>query len=56
MDPGSAHSRALLDREGMRREAHFAESLWFKGAWADDVIYGMLRREYVGDREYIAFC
>ena len=22
------------------------ESLWFKGAWADDVIYAMLYREF----------
>jgi hypothetical protein len=34
----------------MRREAHFAESLWFKGAAVDDVICAVLRREYVGAR------
>jgi hypothetical protein len=34
----------------MRREAHFVESLRFKGAWADDAIYGMLRREHVGSQ------
>lgn len=39
--------KAVLD---MRREAHFVESLWFKGAWADDVIYAMLRTEHVGNR------
>ena len=36
VDPGNAPSLALLERVGMRREAHFVESLWFKGAWADD--------------------
>jgi RimJ/RimL family protein N-acetyltransferase len=34
----------------MRPEAHFVESLWVKGAWADDVIFAVLRREYLGDR------
>ena len=50
VDPGNAPSLALLERVGMRREAHFVENLLFKGAWADDVIYAMLRREYVGDQ------
>jgi hypothetical protein len=34
----------------MRREAHFVESLWFKGAWADDLIYAVLRRENLGEQ------
>ena len=40
----------LLERAGMRREAHFVERLWFKGAWADDVICAVLRGEYLRDR------
>ncbi len=47
VDPRNKPSLALLKRVGMRREAHFIESLWFKGAWADDVIFAILRREYV---------
>jgi RimJ/RimL family protein N-acetyltransferase len=47
VDPGNAASLALLERVGMRREAHLVEGLWFKGAWADDVIFAMLEREYV---------
>lgn len=39
-------SLAMLERVGMRREAHFVESLWFKGAWADDVVCAMLAREW----------
>jgi len=46
VDPRNSASIALLERVGMRLEAHFVESLWFKGDWADDVIYAMLRREY----------
>ncbi len=30
----------------MRREAHLLESLWFKGDWADDLVYAILRREW----------
>jgi RimJ/RimL family protein N-acetyltransferase len=48
LDPGNAPSIALLERAGMRREAHAVESLWFQGAWAKDVIYTILRREYEG--------
>ena len=51
VDPRNASSLALLERVGMRREAHFVESLWFKGAWADDVIYAMLRREYSAEKK-----
>jgi len=46
VDPRNTPSLALMERVGMRREAHFVESLWFKGAWVDDIIYAMLRREY----------
>ncbi len=47
VDPGNTASLALLRRVGMRKEAHFVESLRFKGAWADDVIYAMLKREWL---------
>ena len=47
VDPRNTKSLALLERVGMRREAHFRESYRFKGAWADDVVYAMLRREYM---------
>jgi RimJ/RimL family protein N-acetyltransferase len=47
VDPRNHASIALLERMGMRKEAHFRESLWFKGAWADDVIYAVLQREWL---------
>lgn len=50
MDPGNAPLIAPLERIGMRRKAHFVEGLWFKGAWADEVIYAVLRREYMKDQ------
>ncbi|MEZ4388056.1 MAG: GNAT family protein [Candidatus Krumholzibacteriia bacterium] len=48
VDPRNAPSIALLERVGMRREAHFRESLWFKGEWVDDVIFGVLKSEWRG--------
>ena len=48
VDPRNAPSLALLKRVGMRQEAHFRESLWFKGAWVDDVVFGILASEWVG--------
>ena len=41
-----AASLALLRRAGMRQEAHFMESYWSKGEWADDVVFGILEREW----------
>jgi len=46
VDPGNEASIRLLERLGMRREAHFVESLWFKGRWSDDIVYGLLAREW----------
>lgn len=46
VDPRNHASMQLMDRMGFRKEAHFRESLWFKGAWADDVIFAMLDREW----------
>ena len=46
VDPANLPSIRLMERAGMRREAHFRNSLWFKGAWADDVIYAMLDEEW----------
>jgi RimJ/RimL family protein N-acetyltransferase len=45
-DPRNDASIALMTRVGMRKEAHFRESLWFKGAWADDLIYAILDWEW----------
>jgi RimJ/RimL family protein N-acetyltransferase len=45
-DPRNAKSMALLARMGMRREAHFVRSLWFKGEWADDVVFAILDTEF----------
>lgn len=36
----------LLERLGFRREAHFRQHLWFKGAWCDEFVYAMLGEEW----------
>ena len=46
VDPGNLASIKLLERLGMRKEAHHRESLWFKGRWADDLVYALLAREW----------
>ena len=47
-DPRNVPSTKLMKRLGMRQEAHHVEDLWFKGAWADDVIFAVLAREWRG--------
>lgn len=42
----NARSVALLERVGMRREAHHVESSRLDGVWADDYVYAVLRHEW----------
>ena len=39
-------SSRLLERIGMRREAHFVENIWFKGKWGSEYAYGLLQHEW----------
>ena len=45
-DARNAPSSRLLERLGMRREAHFVENLWFKGELGSELLYAMLKREW----------
>jgi RimJ/RimL family protein N-acetyltransferase len=45
-DPRNHASWGLMESLGMRREAHHMQSLWFKGNWADEYIYAILREEW----------
>jgi RimJ/RimL family protein N-acetyltransferase len=47
VDPDNHASLALLERAGLHKEAHFRQSLWFKGRWVDDVIYAILEQEWI---------
>ncbi|MEP6262694.1 MAG: GNAT family protein [Gillisia sp.] len=46
IDPANLDSIKLVERLGFRKEAHFIESLFFRGKWVDDLIYAILGREW----------
>lgn len=48
VDPRNYPSLALLARVGMRQEAHFRQSLFWKGQWVDDAVFAILRSEWKG--------
>ncbi|MDF1799848.1 MAG: GNAT family protein [Planctomycetota bacterium] len=48
VDPGNAASLALLRRLGLRLEAHHIASYHFRGRWVDDLVFAMLRSEWLG--------
>jgi RimJ/RimL family protein N-acetyltransferase len=50
VDPRNHASIALLRRVGMRQEAHFRQSLWWRGEWVDDVIFAVLQSEWKDSR------
>lgn len=39
---------ALLERVGFRREAHFVDNVFFKGAWGSEFLFAVLDREWSG--------
>jgi RimJ/RimL family protein N-acetyltransferase len=43
----------LLERLGMRREAHLKQSLWFKGRWTDEYFYAILKQEWLSCRQQV---
>ncbi|WP_067176122.1 GNAT family N-acetyltransferase [Microtetraspora niveoalba] len=45
-DSRNTASSRVMERLGMRREAHLVENEIFKGEWSDELVYGMLRREW----------
>ena len=45
-DVGNIASIALMERLGMRREAHFIRNTWFRGQWTDEVQYAILQSEW----------
>ena len=45
-DPRTSRSWRLLERLGMRREAHFRENEIFKVEWGDEYVYALLASEW----------
>ena len=46
LDARNTASARVLERAGLRREAHLMENEFVKGEWTDELIYGILRREW----------
>ena len=49
-DVRNVRSSRLMERLGMRREAHFVENSWFKGEWSSEYVYALLRWEWMRGR------
>lgn len=49
-DPRNEPAIKLLRALGMRQEALFRESFWFKGEWTDDLVFAILRSEWEAAR------
>ena len=45
-DPRNTGSSRLMERLGMRKEAHYVQNVFIKGEWCDSVIYAMLASEW----------
>ena len=42
----NAASARVLEKLGMRREAHLIENEWVKGEWQSELVYALLAREF----------
>jgi len=49
-EPRNVASCRVMEKLGMRKEAHFVENEWVKGEWQSDVYYAMLDREWALSR------
>ncbi|MGZ3461489.1 MAG: GNAT family N-acetyltransferase [Archangium sp.] len=45
-DPRNPASFRVMEKLGMRQEAHFRENVFLKGEWCDSLIYALLDREW----------
>ncbi len=45
-DPRNLSSARVMEKVGMRREAHLRENWWLKGEWCDSFIYALLEHEW----------
>jgi RimJ/RimL family protein N-acetyltransferase len=50
IDPKNIKSIGLVERLGFRKEAHFKESVLIRGEWADDLVYAILKDEWINSR------
>jgi RimJ/RimL family protein N-acetyltransferase len=45
LDARNSASANVCRRLGMRQEAHLRENEWFKGEWADEIVFALLAHE-----------
>ena len=46
VEPRNTGSVRVLEKLGMRREAHFVENEWVKGEWQSELVFAILDREW----------
>ena len=46
LEPRNTASARVLEKLGMRKEAHFVENEWIKGEWQSEAVYAILEREW----------
>jgi RimJ/RimL family protein N-acetyltransferase len=46
IEPRNTASARVLERLGMRKEAHLIENEWVKGEWQSEAVYAILAREW----------
>lgn len=51
VDPDNWKSIKLLERIGMRKEAHFRKSIKINDKWMDDCVYAILKEEWDSQNE-----
>jgi len=49
-DPRNRASYRVMEKLGVRREAHFRQDVMEKGEWRDSYLYAILREEWLGTR------
>jgi RimJ/RimL family protein N-acetyltransferase len=47
LDARNGASAAVLRSLGMRQEAHLVENEWIKGEWTDELVFALLRSEWL---------
>lgn len=46
LEPRNVASARVLEKLGMRKEAHLVENEWVKGEWQSEAVYAILDREW----------
>jgi RimJ/RimL family protein N-acetyltransferase len=49
LEPRNEASARVLEKLGMRREAHLIENEWVKGEWQSEAVYALLAREWTAN-------